>query len=334
MSSRLRASGFRPRRVPWLALLLVLVGASVARAQDTTFRVQYGVKVSPDTVTVGDPLRVVVRVRAPMGAEIEFPKDPDTTGTLQPRDPRSIRTAPDTAALDQSATYTLSAWDVDSQTVALGEVLVRLDGEERRVPLGRIHVFVKRVLPADTTRHVPKPPRALIEPATWPWWLLALLAAAIVVGLLLWWAHRLRQKREEAPTEDPFAYARREFARIEGLRLPEAGEPGRHVALMVDVLRDYLAARVPGALRSATSFELVSALRGRRVVPRDRLARLLSEADLIKFARSPVSRDHAYELGRDAAALVEEAQAQLVAEEAAARERASQAQAREGAKVA
>lgn len=307
-----------------LSSLLLFLGAVPAHAQDTTFRVQFGVRVQPETVTVGDPLKVIVRVRAPMGAEIVFPPDPDTTGKLQPRDPRTVRTAGDTAALDQTATYTLSAWDVDSQFVDLGEVVVRLDGEERRVALGRAHVFVRSVLPADSSLRVPKPPRALIEPRIWPWWLLALLAAALgIIGLLIWWWRR-RRRGKQAAAEDPYEHAKREFARLEALRLPDAGEPGRHVALMVDVMRDYLAARVPPALRSATSFELVSALRSQRVVPRDRLARLLAEADLIKFARSPVTKEHAYELGRESAAIVNEVQAQLVAEEAAERERAAQ----------
>ena len=310
--------------------ILLASAPCAVTAQDTTFRVQYGVRVSSDTVTVGDPIRVVVRVRAPMGAEIEFPRDPDTTGALQPRDPRVVRTAGDTAMLDQTATYTLSAWDVDSQFVELGEAIVRLEGDERRVPLGRIGLFVRSVLPEDSTQRVPKPARALIEQRAWPWWLLALLAAALAaIGVLVWWWRR-RRHAAAVPVEDPYEHARREFARVEALRLPEAGEPGRHVALTVDVLRDYLAARVPGAVRSATSFELVGALRGQRAVPRDRLARLLSEADLVKFARSPVTRDHAYELGRESATLVDEVQAVLVADEQAERERIARESASQG----
>jgi len=40
-------------------------------------------------------------------------------------------------------------------------------------------------------------------------------------------------------------------------------------------------------------------------VPSDRLTRLLTEADLIKFARRPVSGDRAREIGRDARAIVD-----------------------------
>ena len=41
-------------------------------------------------------------------------------------------------------------------------------------------------------------------------------------------------------------------------------------------------------------------------VPEDRLTRVLTEADLIKFARRPVSTDRAREIGREARTIVAE----------------------------
>jgi len=98
--------------------------------------------------------------------------------------------------------------------------------------------------------------------------------------------------------------AEREFARIEALRLVEAGERGRYVTLVVEVLRDYLAARYASAPLSLTSTELLAALRGQRGVPNDRLLRVLNETDLIKFARRPVTAERAQEIGREARAIV------------------------------
>lgn len=317
----------RSARRRLLAVALVVVaGDAVAQAPA---RVQFGLRLSRDTVTVGDPFQVVVRVRAPVGAEIEFPADPDTSGALQPLRLRSVRTAPDTSALDQSAVYTLAAWDVDSQRVALGEAVVRLDGEERRIRVGDVAVFVRSVLPADSAQRVPKPPRALVTPRAWPWWWLAVAAGVLaLVGAWIWWRRRRRTGTASDAGEDAYERATREFARVDGLRLPDAGESGRHVALVVEVLRDYLASRARDASRAHTSGELVRALRASRLVPREALARLLAEADLVKFARSPVSRDHAYELGRDARTIVDETErawaAERAAAEAAAREAAAQ----------
>ncbi len=68
---------------------------------------------------------------------------------------------------------------------------------------------------------------------------------------------------------------------------------------MVDVLRDYLAARYPAAPLALTTSELSRALHRDSTVPLERLSRLLDEADLIKFARRPVTRERAMELGRE-----------------------------------
>ena len=72
--------------------------------------------------------------------------------------------------------------------------------------------------------------------------------------------------------------------RIDGLGLLEVGERSRYVALVVEVLRDYLAARFAEAPLSLTSVEVVHALRAQPTVPLERLALLLSEADLVKVS--------------------------------------------------
>jgi hypothetical protein len=103
---------------------------------------------------------------------------------------------------------------------------------------------------------------------------------------------------------DPYEHAEAEFERIEALGLIEVGERGRYVTLMVEVLRDYLAARHADASLALTSTELQRAVRALATVPQDRLMRLLTDADLIKFARRPVSSERAREIGREARAVV------------------------------
>jgi hypothetical protein len=115
---------------------------------------------------------------------------------------------------------------------------------------------------------------------------------------------RRRRKPGVVVLVDPFEHAESEFKRIEALGLIDAGERGRYVTLMVEVLRDYLAARYAGAPLSLTTTELQRAVRELGFIPQDRLLRLLTEADLIKFARRPVSSDRARELGREAHAVV------------------------------
>lgn len=285
---------------------VLAIGAVPAAAQrgGATIPVQAAVDVDRDTVRIGDPFVVQVGIRAPLGATIEFPPGPDSTAAVQALDPARIETRPDSDGVVQWAYYRVAAWDVDQQPITLGDVVVRLGGNVRRIPLRGNTVFVASVLPADSTLRVPKPARALFTFDVPLWWVWALVAAALLLLLLLWWWWRRRRKHAPAAVVDAFAQAEREFARLEKLGLVEAGERGRYVALVVEVLRDYFAAKYDVASLSLTSSELKAALRGQRAVALTRLARLLDEADLIKFARRPVTAERARELGKEARAIV------------------------------
>jgi len=288
-----------------IGVVLVATMTLASHAQQPQIPVKAGVTAAPDTVRIGDPFRVTVGIRAPRGATIEFPRTTDSTSAVQSLDPVAVRTSADTTAAEQYADYRVAAWDIGSQPVKLADAIVRYNGAERHIPLTGGAVVVRSLLPADTAQRKPKPPRALFEFNPFPWWLVALIAAAIIaIGLLIWWWIRRRRKPVVRVIVDPFTRAEAEFTRIEALALLEAGERGRYVTLMVEVLRDYLAARYAEASLSLTSTELQRSMREKTFVPTERLTRLLTEADLIKFARRPVSSERARELGREARAIV------------------------------
>ena len=269
--------------------------------------IRAGTTISKDTITVGEPFEVRVRVRAPLGAQIRFPENPDSSGTVQARDPRVVVTTDSTQAIDQTAIYRLAAWDVGSQPIVIGDVSVAVDGaaNERTVPVSQLRVFVRSVLPADSALRVPKPARPLWEPRVFPWWIIAAILAAIAIGRLIWWWYQRRRRPKPVEVVDPYVRAQREFTRLETMGLVDAGERTRFVALAVEVLRDYLAARQPDATLALTSRELVHALRRNQHIPHERLSRTLHEADLAKFARFGLTEDRARALARDARDIVE-----------------------------
>jgi hypothetical protein len=292
-------------------VIATLLGAALAApvgaplGAQANFPLRAGATVTPDTVRVGDPFVVRVRIQAPAGARIEFPDAPDSTGTVQALDPVRIDSLSVAAGVEQTAIYRVAAWDVNEQPIVLGDAIVQSGAAERHVPLGRLTVFVQSVLPADSAKRVPRPARAIFEFQQSLWWLWALLAAAaLLIGVLIWWWMRRRRRPAVVTPIDAYAHAEREFDRIEALELIEAGERGRFVALMVEVLRDYLAIRHPAAALSLTSTELLAALRGERALPQERLRRVLEESDLVKFARRPLSAERARELGREARTVV------------------------------
>lgn len=282
--------------------------------------VRAGISVSVDSVTVGTPFVIQLRVRAPAGSTVDFPPGPDTTGVVQSLDPPQLVAGPDSAVVDRTMRYRVAAWDVGARSVDLGSVRVHQGAFTRELRLEPVAVKVVSVLPADSAQRVPKPARPPVEfPRPW-WipWLLALLAASLI-GVLVWWYVRRRRRRPGAvEVIDALAAAEARFRQIDALALPESGEAGRHVALTQEVLREYMARRVPGAHSSLTSRELLAAVARQREVPHERLALLLREGDLVKFAAWPVSADRAHELGRESEAVVRAIDAALVESAAAA----------------
>ena len=310
-----------------LLLLQAVVPQSV-QARPGQLPVQMGYRVSPDTVLIGEPFKLFIKVHAPKGVRFEFPAGPDTTTqngirAVELRGEKLVTMLGDTAV----GLYNLVAWDIGVQPLRFSDVRVTFEGQERRLPLGGASVFIKSVLPADTSLRVPKPPRPLIVLAVFNWLLwLALLAAAIIAALL-WWAWRRYRNRPKAPV-DPYARAQQKFARIEQRRLLEDGKFAEYYAEMVDVTREYLAARVPGVRRSDTSSELLRTMQPRDGVEAE-LPRLLERGDLVKFARADVSLEQAREAGLVLRAIVDHVEARLNPESdvakrtAAAKERAA-----------
>lgn len=311
------------------ALLLVLAAAaSPAIGQQPQIPVQAGITLERDTVTVGDVVRLTIRMRAPRGATIGFPTAVDSSAVVQPLDAPTVRNGADSvSAADRIATYRLSAWDIGNQPIKLGDVSVQTDVGERRVALTLPALFVRSVLPADTALRIPKPARPILAvplPTPWWWWALAALAA-LLIGLLAWWI--VRRRRGASATGDPYRDANVEFDRIEKLRLVEAGEAGRHVSLMTDVLRRYLASRLDGVSLALTSGELQNAVRSAPSVPHDALRDVFASVDPVKFANAPLAAEHARAIGEEAKAIVRDehqrAAALAAAEAAPDKERAA-----------
>jgi hypothetical protein len=278
-------------------------------------------------VIIGQPFNLFVKIAAPMGVRFEFPAGPDTAmqngvRPIELRGEKLVSMLGDTAV----ALYHLVAWDVGVQPLRIPDVRAALGGSQRLLPLSGASVFVKSVLPADTSLRVPKPPRPLIVLPVFNWLPWLLLAAAIIAATLLWWAWRRYRNRPQAPV-DPYVRAQGEFERIERMGLLEADRGAEYLALMVDAAREYLAARVPGVRRSDTTSELLRAMQPHDGVEAD-LPRLLERADLVKFAGEDLPRDEAREAGLAVRAIVDHVEARLnpesePAKKMATRERAA-----------
>jgi hypothetical protein len=293
-----------------LALLLLQAIAPQTQASPTQLPVEMGYRVTPDTVLVGQPFNLFIKVLAPQGVRFEFPAGPDTATQngilpIELRGEKIVSMLGDTAV----ALYHLVAWDIGTQPLRFPDVRVTFQGQERRPPLGGASVFVKSVLPADTSLRVPKPARPLIVLPVINWLLWLGVLAAAIAAVLLWWAW-WRWRNRPKPPIDPYARAQQEFARIEARHLLEDGRYAEYFAAMVDVTREYLAARVPGVRRSDTTTELLRAMNPGAGAESE-LPRLLEQADLVKFARADTTLEEAREAGRILRSVVDQVEARV-----------------------
>lgn len=272
--------------------------------------VQMGYRVKPDTVLIAQPFDLFIKVLAPKGVRFDFPLGPDTTSQngvrpIELRGEKIVSMLGDTAV----ALYHLVAWDIGTQSLRFPDVRVTYGGQQRLVPLADATVFVKSVLPADTSLRIPKPPRPLITLPVFNWLLWASLIAAAIALVLLWWAWR-RWRNRPRPPIDPYVRAQQEFGRIEAQKLLDKDEAEDYVAAMVDTVREYLAARVPGVRRSNTTTELLHAMRPHDGVEAQ-LPGILGQSDMVKFARATVNRDEATRTGTLAKEIVDHVEARV-----------------------
>ncbi len=293
-------------------LIALACAAAPARAQ-----VQAGTLVRPETTTVGQHFVATVQVRVPTGTSVTFPGRPDSAAHVDSAGTYARRDSSAGGYTYATATYVLAAWDTGAQGLGLSGVTIVTPTGSRLVPLNGLQVYVRSVLPRDTTLRKPKPFRPLVPIAAFDWlpWVVAAIAAALLALVFVAW-RKWRGRRLRGLT--PYEAAQREFARIDETRLIDEGEPERYAVEMVRVMRMYLAAVIPAAMRSATTHELAVGLRNESLVPAHRLISALDETDRIKFAAQRSTADRAREIGVEARAIVETVHVALAARAAEA----------------
>lgn len=271
------------RAAAWVPLALAF--ATPLHAQ--TSAVQVGVH--PDTVTVGDRFRAAVFVPLAGGqASVELPPAPDgrwqTVGEVQRTDSAGIA----------RIVIPMVAWVPGPGGSAQVEVrLTARDGSMSAVPIAIPLPFVRAVLPADSTR--PRGPRDVVDvpgpPLPWAWMLAALLALALLAG----WMWIRRKRGGTRVTADPRQHALAELDRVRASGLAEAGDLEGFYARTSAVLREFMASTDPALGVDLTSHELMDRLsrNGSRLEELERLADVLADADLAKFARRAPSADRA-----------------------------------------
>lgn len=280
-------------------------------SQPARNRVQAGVIMSPDTVTVGDPFTMTVRLRVPPDATVIWPVLSDSSAKIAPRAPMSRREGTANVAYrEELAEFVVSAWDTGRVNTGWEPILVVIGSDTVRVALANNGIHVRSVLSADTTEHVPRPAKPVFaQEAPWwqRWWIAALVVLALATLAYLLWRRRRKPALSHVagPRLSAYEHAMHAFDRLDRLALTDAGEHGRAAVLALDILRGYLSARIPATSRAQTSAELLAVVGDDTRVPLARLIQLLVAVDAVKFARRSISSTDARHLTGEARAVVE-----------------------------
>ena len=283
--------------------------------------VHLDVHTSPDSLTVGDPLLLEIRVDAPHGMQVSFPdalpaggpadllqRTVLEPGAPDPRGKQSAAGAPAAAAgFDRwTARYSLAVFGSGDVALPPWKMVVKQDSLFAVASTDSIRVTLSSVL--DDSLAAAKirdlKPQANLPLAQWPWW----VGGAVLVLLALafaWWLRRRRRPRaailpmvRRRPADEVALEALR---RLETRRLPVDGKFKEYYVAVSEILRRYLEDGFGVAALEETTEELLYDL-GRHGFDRELLNRVRSmseTSDLVKFAKyEPTIEDAVRELDR------------------------------------
>lgn len=283
--------------------------------------VHLDVRTSPDSLTVGDPLLLELRVDAPHGMDVTFPETLPAGGpadllqrtVIQPResDPQGQKSgtglAPPAPGFDRwTARYTVAVFGSGEVALPPWKVTVKRDSLFAIASTDSIRLTLSSVL--DDSLAAAKirdlKPQASLPLPQWPYWVGA--GALLLLALALaWWLRRRRRPKaaivpiiRQRPADEVALEALR---RLDTRRLPVDGKFKEYYVALSEILRRYLEDGFGVAALEETTEELLYDL-GRHGFDRDLLNRIRSmceASDLVKFAKyEPSIEDAVRELDR------------------------------------
>ncbi len=265
----------------WVLLLALLPGA--LPAQSVT------VGISRDTILVGDPVRVLLRIEGiPANTQVLLPDSLAAIDDVE--NAGRVRLRRDTLAGGMAritAAYPIILWRPGETALPVIPMILRSDTSERTEQINLPIVNVLSVLPPDTSNIEAKPPKDVwgADRIWWPW-IVAALLLLVLAGLLYWWYRRRNVAQVEMPQIpfiDPRERALRQLQHVAELQLAEQGHFKQHYVLISEALRTFAAALEPEWSTDLTTDELTPRVK-RRADAAPMLA-LLRSADTVKFAR-------------------------------------------------
>lgn len=287
----------RPAAAVALAVLCAVAGvrslpAVLVPSPELSFRVT----LTPDSISVGDPIRLKFEATGPAGAALVLPQLADSIEgfvVLRAEPPkREVKGG----RVEETRAAEVTLFRAALDTLPALPLLWPRDGGDTLVAWSRpLPVRVGSVLTgaADLSNLKDlKRPVALSRSLWWVWVLAGLAAAALGFWLIRMLRARRGRRRgaveESVPALPPDVVFEQGLAALRAARLPEQGCVREYYFELSFLLRRYLEGRFGFPAVEETRMEIVaSAGRVAALEPEEResLARWLAEGELVKFAR-------------------------------------------------
>jgi hypothetical protein len=311
----------------YVSLIILLLTLSLfptsALAQSPDANVEFFIQ-SPEEdkpITVGDRITLRLEITHPPDSRVVLPQVDRQWQAFEVVDqtaPEIVDNGDGTATTSKDIVVTLFQ-PGQYQTPVLPVVHRKPDGSVEELATPVIPIHVTSVLTEDTELRDLKPQAELSVPPIWPWVLaglwLAMLLTALLTAAGLWLYRRWQQRPVPAAlaplpfidTRPPEVIAHAELDRIEALDLPAQDRIKEHYILVAACLRRYIEGRYQLPALEQTTGELRAAFRKSEVPMRDvsGFMSLLTESDLVKFARYIPLMDDVHRLINKARAIVD-----------------------------
>ena len=280
----------------WLYIVTAIFLLSVAvplSADDEQSEspINFEVSVSADTLTIGDVFTVRIDADYPEDIKLSEPSGKAATGAFILKSEPEIKSKTRKSRKYDEYTFTLSVFETGDLEIPVFEFFwYDSEGNQNVVKSPTRNIYIKSILPADTTGLEIKD---IIGPKPLPrhWWpyIIAILVAA-AVGVFIYWLYKRKMKAVEipqAPLEPPYDAAIRQLTVLKGKDLPGKGKIKQYYIELSDIVRYYIQGRFNIIAVEATTYELKRSLNHPDLV-REKSSKalsFLSRTDMVKFAK-------------------------------------------------
>lgn len=305
-----------------LAILLVLSLQSLAAAQSPEAEVDFYVASPEDggPLTVGDQITLRLEINHPPDSRVVLPQVEeqwDAFKVIEQSSPETVENEDGTLTTGKDIVVTVfQPGQFQTPTLVVTHRKPDESIEELAAPV--VQINITSVLTEDLELRDLKAQAVLPLPAIWPYvvggLLLTMLVLGSMAGAALWYYHRWRQKMVPGlvltPVADPRppqVIAHAELDRIEALDLPAQNMFKEHYTLVSNCIRTYIEGVYQIPAFEKTTTEVRHAF-WRAAVPAREMSgfmTILSESDLVKFARFKPRSEDSSSLIRKARAVID-----------------------------